>query len=111
MQLPNVIERCRKDLALSSRREGGLGELLAALASSTLLLAVAAMSPKHALAEYIRLAYNETTEVAQRNGLLTPHIGEELSATFSNFYPAMILYQRDVKRFTLGCITTWCAYY
>lgn len=85
-QLPDAIERCRKDLVLSSRREGQLGELLTALASSILLLALAAVSLKHALAEYTRLLYNETMAIADRHGLFVPQQGEELSAAiFQSF--------------------------
>lgn len=85
-QIPDAIERCRKDLVLSSRREGQLGELVTAIASSTLLLALAAVNPQHSAAESTRLLYNETMAIADRHGLFVPQQGEELSgATFQTF--------------------------
>ncbi|EXJ61053.1 hypothetical protein A1O7_05206 [Cladophialophora yegresii CBS 114405] len=79
-QLVDAIERCRRDLVLSSRHGGQLGELLTALAAATLLLTVACISPKQALAEHSRLLHSETIHVAQRHGLFFPQEGQELSS-------------------------------
>ncbi|KIW68028.1 hypothetical protein PV04_04001 [Phialophora macrospora] len=78
--LVDAIERCRRDLVLSSRHGGQLGELLTALAATSLLLTVACISPKQALAEHSRLLYSEAMNVAQRHGLFFPQEGEELSS-------------------------------
>ncbi|ETI24107.1 hypothetical protein G647_03476 [Cladophialophora carrionii CBS 160.54] len=84
-QLVDAIERCRRDLVLSSRHGGQMGELLTALAAASLLLTVACISPKQALAEHSRLLYSEAITVAQRHGLFFPQEGQELSSTiFSN---------------------------
>ncbi|KIW92959.1 uncharacterized protein Z519_06808 [Cladophialophora bantiana CBS 173.52] len=78
--LGDAIERCRRDLVVSSRKGGQLSELLSAMAASTLLLALAAINPKQPLAESSRLLYNETINAAQRQGLFVPQEGEQLSS-------------------------------
>lgn len=111
-QLPDAIERCRKDLVLSSRREGQLGELLTAIASSMLLLALAAVSSQHGAAEYTRLLYNETMAIADRHGLFVPQQGEELSAAiFQNFSGDDVVWKawarvESVKRLIVTLIMT-----
>ncbi|KAJ9604532.1 hypothetical protein H2200_010645 [Cladophialophora chaetospira] len=79
--LVDAIERCRRDLVLSSRQGGQVGELLSALAATSLLLTVVSITPKQALAEHSRLLYTEAMSVAQRHGLFVPQEGQHLSST------------------------------
>ncbi|KIW79268.1 hypothetical protein Z517_05880 [Fonsecaea pedrosoi CBS 271.37] len=78
--LGNAIERCRRDLVVSSQGDVQLGEFLSTLAASLLLLSLAAINPKQPLPEHSRLLYNETINAAQRHGLFHPQEGEQLSA-------------------------------
>ncbi len=79
--LTEAVEQCRQDLVLSSRQGGQLGELLTALAAASLLLTVACITPKQALAEHSRLLYSEAMNVAQRHGLFVPQDGQQVSST------------------------------
>ncbi|OQV08814.1 Zinc-finger double domain-containing protein [Cladophialophora immunda] len=78
--LGDAIERCRRDLVVSSQRGGQLGDFLTTVAAAVLLLSLAAINPKQPPSEHSRLLYNETINAAQRQGLFTPQEGEELSS-------------------------------
>ncbi|KIX99240.1 uncharacterized protein Z520_04816 [Fonsecaea multimorphosa CBS 102226] len=78
--LGDAIERCRRDLVVSSQKGAQLGEFLTTMAASVLLLSLAAINPKQPLSEHSRLLYNETINAAQQHGLFAPQEGEQLSS-------------------------------
>ncbi|OAP57812.1 hypothetical protein AYL99_08550 [Fonsecaea erecta] len=79
-RLDDAIERCRRDLVVSSQKGAQLGEFLTTMAASVLLLSLAAIYPKQPLSEHSRLLYNETINAAQQHGLFAPQEGEHLSS-------------------------------